>query len=70
MMTCCAAITLFFGAPRNSGHAAILFFFFCRGLRCAVACLRCFVTEITLAGHTLWDEDSMDRSETDTGVKR
>ena len=56
-MTCCAAITLFFGALRDTGHAAILFFFFGGGLLCAVAGLACFVTEITLAGRTLRDED-------------
>ncbi len=69
-MTCCAAITLFFGVLRDSGHAAILFFFFGGGLLCAVAGLGCFVTEITLAGRTLRDEDPTERPETDNDVTK
>lgn len=56
-LTCCAAITLFFGVLRDSGHAAVLFLFFGGGLLCAVGGLACFVAEITLAGRTLRDED-------------
>lgn len=57
VMTCGAAITLFFGVLRASGHSAILFFFFGGGLLCAVAGLGCFVAEIILAGRTLRDEN-------------
>lgn len=56
-LTCCAAITLFFGVLRDSGHASVLFLFFGGGLVCAVAGLACFVAEIVLAGRTLRDED-------------
>ncbi len=56
VLTCCAAITLFFGVLRDSGRAAILFAFFGGGLLCAVAGLSCFVAEIILAGRTLRDE--------------
>ncbi|WP_198665894.1 MULTISPECIES: DUF2721 domain-containing protein [unclassified Sphingomonas] len=63
-MTCCSAITLFFGVLRDSGHAAFLFVFFGGGLLFAVMGLACFVAEITLAGRTLRDEDD------DTGADR
>jgi len=56
-LTCCAAITLFFGVLRDSGHAAVLFLFFGGGLVCAVGGLTCFVAEIVLAGRTLREED-------------
>lgn len=59
-MTCCAAITLFLGTLRDSGHVVTLFTFFGGGLLCAVAGLACFVAEITLAGRTLRDEDEPD----------
>jgi hypothetical protein len=59
-MTCCAAITLFFGVLRASGHSAILFLFFGGGLVCAVGGLACFVTEIIMAGRTLRDEEDSD----------
>ncbi|WP_230482314.1 DUF2721 domain-containing protein [Sphingomonas sp. Leaf21] len=55
-MTCCAAITLFLGTLRDSGHATILFVFFGGGLVFAVAGLACFVSEITIAGRALRDE--------------
>ncbi|MFW7355207.1 MAG: DUF2721 domain-containing protein [Brucella sp.] len=58
VMTCCAAITLFFGVLRDSGQAALLFIFFGGGLLCAVAGLSCFVLEIVLAGRSLRDEDT------------
>ncbi len=60
VMTCCAAITLFFGVLRASGHSAILFLFFGGGLVCAVGGLACFVTEIIMAGRTLRDEEDSD----------
>lgn len=60
VMTCCAAITLFFGVLRASGHSAILFLFFGGGLVCAVGGLSCFVAEIILAGRTLRDADDRD----------
>lgn len=53
VLTCCSAITLFFGVLRDSGRAAILFVFFGGGLLCAVAGLSCYVAEILLAGRTL-----------------
>ncbi|MET4896906.1 DUF2721 domain-containing protein [Sphingomonadaceae bacterium jetA1] len=58
VMTCCAAITLFFGVLRDSGHSAILFLFFGGGLVCAVGGLSCFVSEIILAGRILRDDES------------
>ncbi len=59
VLTCCAAITLFFGVLRDSGQAATLFIFFGGGLLCAVAGLSCFVVEILLAGRSLRDDDGV-----------
>lgn len=52
-LTCCSAITLFFGVLRDSGRAAYLFIFFGGALLCAVAGLACFVSEIFLTGRTI-----------------
>jgi hypothetical protein len=69
-LTCCAAITLFFGALRDSGTASLLFVFFGGGLVCAVGGLACFVTEILLAGRTLRDADDATRRHGDTVQER
>lgn len=52
-LTCCAALTMFLGALRNTGAATLLFVLFGGALACAVTALAAFSAETILSGRTI-----------------
>lgn len=52
-LTCCAALTMFLGALRNTAAATLLFALFGGALACAVAALAAFAAETILSGRSI-----------------
>lgn len=66
-LTCCAALTMFFGALRNENAGRLLYLAFGGALGCAIAALTAFSIETILSGRTLRENvsdatDAMDRA--------
>ncbi|QYE33568.1 DUF2721 domain-containing protein (plasmid) [Polymorphobacter sp. PAMC 29334] len=55
-LTCCAALTLFFGALQNAGSGRLLFALFGGALSCAVLALISFSVETILSGRTVREQ--------------
>jgi hypothetical protein len=55
-LTCCAALTLFFGALRSFSSAGLLFGLFAGALVCAILALAAFVFETFLSGQSIREE--------------
>jgi Protein of unknown function (DUF2721) len=60
-LTCCAALTLFLGALRNTGTGYILLAFFGSALVCAVAALVAFGFETILSGRSVREQARPER---------
>lgn len=65
-LTCCAALTMFFGALRNEDAGRLLYLAFGGALACAIAALAAFSVETILSGKTVRDKvtdatDALDR---------
>lgn len=58
--TCCAALTLFLGALRNSATGTLLFAFFGVALACAVLALAAFAFETILSGRSVREQAQSD----------
>jgi hypothetical protein len=59
-LTCCAALTLFLGALRNTGTSYILFAFFGSALICAITALAAFGFETILSGRSVREQAQPD----------